>query len=50
MTKNVFCSEQKINYTWNTEGGDYVERDSVYVDRDELKKYLTEHQYEVINS
>ena len=50
MTKNVFCSEQKINYTWNTEGGDYVEKDSVYVDRDELKKYLTEHQYEVINS
>ena len=50
MTKNVFCSEQKINYTWNTEGGDYVERDSVYVGRDELKKYLTAHQYEVINS
>ena len=46
---NVFCSEQKIKYTWNSEGGDYVEENNIDIDRDELEKYVSRRQFEVIN-
>ncbi len=46
---NILCTEQKIRYTWNCEGGQFVERDNVECGREELGKYLTPRQLAVIN-
>ena len=48
MKHNLFCSEQKISYTWDTKGGFYTEWDNKDITREALKEYLTPHQYDVI--
>lgn len=49
MKHNIFCSKEKINYSWASEGGYYTEYDNIEVSRDELGKYLTPHQLDVIS-
>ena len=49
MQHNIFCSKEKINYSWASEGGYYTEYDNIDVTREELAKYLTPHQLEVIS-
>lgn len=46
MEQNIICSERKIEYTWNTEDGEFVERDNVIIDKTQLEEYLTPEQYE----
>ena len=49
MQHNIFCDTEKINYSWASEGGYYTEYDNIEVSRDELPKYLTPHQLEIIS-
>ena len=49
MKHNIFCSKEKINYSWASEGGYYTEYDNVDVSREKLGKYLTEHELDVIS-
>ncbi len=45
---NFFCSDQKIHYTWNTEGGTFVENDNCDITREQLRQMLTPHQTEIV--
>ena len=48
MIGNVFCSERKIEYTWNTEGGCFTEECNADMERMELRRLLTDYEFDVI--
>ena len=48
MTDNILCTEDTIDYTDYCDGGDWEEHDNISVSREELKKYVSAYQYEII--
>ena len=46
MERNIICSARKIEYTWNTDGGEFIERDNVVIEKTQLEEYLTAEQYD----
>lgn len=49
MEKNIICSERKIEYTWSIVMDELVEKDNIYIERDQLKDYLTPEQFKKFN-
>ena len=52
ISHNIFCSldeDERIRYTWSTEGGEFKEENNRAVSKDELKHYVTPEVFEVIS-
>lgn len=48
ITENYFCSERKIEHTWSTEGGTYIEKNNHDISYEELYGRLSPRQREVV--
>ena len=52
ISHNIFCSldeDERIRYTWSTEGGEFTEKNNRAVSKDELKHYVTPEVFEIIS-
>lgn len=48
IANNLFCSERKIEYTWEVQNCDFREENNRDVERPELRKHLSDYEYGVI--
>ena len=49
---NVMCDlakDERIRYTWNTDGGEFTEERNIVISKDELQYYVKPEIYEVIS-